>query len=217
MERRLCGVVGLAGRRVEKFEQRARRLEIVRQLDVQARQPLGRLIGEEEGRDESNESAGRRAGTADTIGRVHEHGRDGKAAEHLHQRSRAIAHARHLIGSNLDLIDPEIHLAPNLVLEPEGLDHAHPLQRLLQHQKDARAACILDVRQCPDALGEVAQHKHCSRHQQDADDGQERILVDHDSHETDQQEHVAPGSGDEQVEDRRNTHAAIGDLRHVRR
>ena len=200
MERRLCSVVGLAGRRVEKFEQRARRLEIVRQLDVQARQPLGRLIGEEEGRDESNESAGRRAGTADTIGRVHEHGRYRKAAEHLHQRSRAIAHARHLIGSNLDLIDPEIHLAPNLVLEPEGLDHAHPLQRLLQHQKDARAAGILDVRQCPDALGEIAQHKHCSRHQQDAEDGQERILMHHHGHKADQQEHVAPGSGDEQVE-----------------
>ena len=62
------------------------------------------------------------------------------AAEHLHQRCRAIAHARHLIGSDLDLIDAEVHLAPTLVLEPEGLDDPHPLQRLLQHQKDARAA-----------------------------------------------------------------------------
>ena len=103
LQRRLVVVVGLGRRAVDDLEQDAHADQAGVEIDVEARQPLGRLVGQHEGGEEREElrPASRRSRSR---GSRHRSARSaiGEAAERLHQRARAVGDARHLVGFVLD-------------------------------------------------------------------------------------------------------------------
>ena len=140
LQRRLV-VVGRLGRgRVHHLEQHAHADEMVVEFEVEPREPLGRLIGEQERGEERDEAAGRRAFVDDQIAAVDDGERDREAAERLHQRARAVGDARPLVGLVLHVGDAGVEAAAHLVFERERLDDAQALQGLLQGLDRVRAA-----------------------------------------------------------------------------
>ena len=102
-QRRLV-VVGRLGRRaVDDLEQHAHADQVAVELEIEAREPLRRLVGEQECRKEREELARRRAELDDAIAAIDDRGGDREAAERFHQRRGAVGDARPLVRLVLDL------------------------------------------------------------------------------------------------------------------
>ena len=140
LERRAVVVDGSVGGAVDDVEQDAHADQRGIEIDVEAREPLGRLVGEQERGQEREELARRRAGLDHAVAAVDHGDRDRDAAERLHQRAGAVGDARHLVGLLLELGDVGVEARAHRVLEREGLDDADALHGLLQGLEDARAA-----------------------------------------------------------------------------
>ncbi len=179
LQRRQIVVVRLARRAVDDLVEHAHADQIVVEVDIEPRQPLGRLVGEQKRREERDELARRRPGLDHAVAAVDRRQRDGEAAEHFHQRAGAVGDARHLVGFVLDLGDADVEPAPHLVLEREGLDHAHALQRFLHGLDDAGAAGELHARDAAHPADHLAQEEECRRRHDEAGERHQRILHHH--------------------------------------
>ena len=102
LERRTVVVVRFARRAIDHLVEDANAHQIVVEVDVEPRQSLGRLVGEQKRGKEGNEFARRRPGFDHAVAAVDRRQRDGKAAERFHQRAGAIGDPRHLVRFVLD-------------------------------------------------------------------------------------------------------------------
>ena len=205
LQRRQIVVVRLARRAVDDLVKHAHADEIVVEVDIEPRQPLRRLVGEQEGRHEGDEFAGRRAGLDHPIAAIDRSERDGEAAEHFHDRAGAIGDARHLVRFVLYRGHAVVEPPPHLVLEAEGLDHAHALQRFLHGLDDAGAAVELHAGDAAHAADDLAQKVEGRRRANEAEQRHRRILNHHHDAKSDQRHQIAADRGDQQID-----HAADG-------
>ena len=101
-QRRLVVVGGLARRAVDDFQQHARADQVAVEVDVEPRQPLGRLGSQQERGHEGEELAGRGAQRDHAVAAIQQAAGDREAAERFHQRAGAVGDPRHLVGVALD-------------------------------------------------------------------------------------------------------------------
>ena len=214
LQRRLVVVVRLGRRAVDDLEQDADADEARVELDVEARQPLRRLIGQHEGGEEREELPRRRAGFDHAEAAVDQRAGDGEAAERFHQRAGAMRHPRPFVGLVLELGDVGVEPPPHHVFEREGLDGADALHRLLHGLQDARAAEELVAGDAVDAADHLAQHHERGRRHDEAEKRHDRVLIDHHREQADQREQIAADRGDDQVDDLARGGCAGGQPRH---
>ena len=179
LQRRLVVVGGLGGGAVDDLQQLARADQVAVQLDVEPRQPLGRLIGQQERGQEREELARRRAHRDHAVAAIHQPARDREAAERFHQRARAVGDPRHLVGVALDRADAGVDALAHGLFERERLDGADALQRFLHGLHDVGGAGELVVREALDPLHQLAQHQHRRRRHQEAEQRHIGILHHH--------------------------------------
>ena len=170
------------------------------ELDVEPRQPLGRLVGQQECGEEGEELARRRTRLDDAIAAVDHRQRDGEAAERLHQRACAVRDPRPAVGFFFELGDVGMHARAHLVFKRERLDRAHALHRLLQALEQPRAADELAQRNMVDAANHLAQHEQRGRHDHQADQRHPRILQDHHSDQRNHRQEIAAERAGQQVQ-----------------
>ena len=183
------------------------------QVDVEPRDPLRRLVGEQERGDERDEHAGRGLEHQHAVAGIEEHDADRDAAERLHQRGRAVRHPSELVRGGLDAVDARIDPRPHDRLEVERLDDAEALDGLLHGLEDFGAAAVLRERDRPHPLDELAHPEHRRRHHHDADQRQERRLIDHHRDEAEEGQEIAPERIDQEVEHLRRRSRAERDPR----
>ena len=204
---------GSLGGEFEHFEQDAHADQSAVELDIEARQALGRLIGQEERGDEGEELARRRPGRDDAIAAIGDGHGDGDAAERFHQRRGAAGNARQLVGLVLDRRDVAVEAFAHGVFQRERLDDADALQRLLQRLDDTGAAHELAVRDPFDAADQLAQHQQSRRRHHEGEKRHQRVFDDHDGDQPDQRQQVAAERGDQEVDDLRRRRRAGGEAR----
>ncbi len=200
LQRRQVVVARLAGRAVDDLVKHTHADEIVVEVDIEPGQPLGRLIGKQEGEQERNEFARLRPGLDHAVAAVDRGERDGKTAEHFHQRTGAVGDARHLVGFMLDLADADGKPAPHLVFERECLDHSHALQGFLHGLDDARAAGELHAGDAAHPADQFAKEQKRGRRHDEAGKRHHRILHHHHDAKPDQRHQIAAYCGDEKID-----------------
>ncbi len=198
---------------VENVEQDLHAGEVVVQVDVEPRDALGRLIGEQERGDERHEFAGSGIEHQHAIAGIEKHDPDGDPAQRFHQRRRAVRYPGELVRGGLDAFDALVHARTHDRFEIERLDDAEALDRLLHRLEDLGAAAILGEHDGAHPLDQLAHTEDRRRHDHDADQRHERRLIDHDRDEPDQRQQVASQRIDQQVEDLRRRTGAEGDAR----
>ena len=171
-QRRLVVVGGFAGRAVDDFQQHPRADQLAVEVDVEPRQPLGRLGRQQEGGHEREELAGRGAERDHAVAAVQQTAGDGEAAERFHQRVGAVGDPRHLVGVALDGGDVLVDALLHRLFQRERLDGADALQRFLHGLQDVGGAGELVVGEALDALDQLAQEQHRRRHHHEADQRQ---------------------------------------------
>ena len=193
---------GLALRRraVDDIEQLADIDEVRREIDIDARKPLRRLVGEQERGNDRKEFAGQAAALEHAEARIHHRRRHREAAEHLHQRARARAHARHFVHRLLDLADMRVHACAQHVLHVEGLDHADSLNGLLHGLDDFSGADELTLHDLARAPDERAHADHRDRQGDETNKGEEGVLNDHHRDEANERQKIAADRRDEDFE-----------------
>ena len=214
LQRRLVVVVGLGRRAVDDLEQDAHADKSRVELDVEARQPLRRLIGEHEGGEEGEELPRRRAGFDDAEAAIDQRAGDGKSAQRFHQRACPVRHPRPFVRLVLQLGDVGVEPPPHHVFEREGLHGADALHRLLHGFEDARAAEELVPGNAVDAADHLAQHDERRRRHDEAEKRHDRVLIDHHREQADQRKQIAADRGDDQVDDLARGGGSGGQPRH---
>ena len=84
-------------------------------------------------------------------------------------------------------LDPRAHR----VFQIQDFDQPEPLQGLLQRAQDPDASAELGFGDFLDTAEQMAQRQDCRRENQDTDQRQDRLLRDHDDHESDERERIA--------------------------
>jgi hypothetical protein len=202
-----------ADRQVEEFEQDAHAGQPVLQFEIEPGEALGRLVGENERRDERGKPAWRAAEHEHIVAADQQHPRDRNSAEGLHQRRSAIGDARQLVGGALDFIDMRVDLRAHDVLEIECLDDLESLHRLLERLENEHVAAELRKRDAAYPLDQLAQKQHRGRKNDERGERQQRRPIDHDRAERDESEEIAAYRGDEEIEDRGGGISTIADAR----
>ncbi len=200
LQRRLVVVGMLARRAVDDFEQHAGADELAVEVDVEPRQPLGRLGRHQERGHEGEERAGRGVERDHAVAAIEQAAGDREAAEHLHQRVGAVGDAGHLVGVALDDRDVLVDALLHGVFERECLHRADALERFLHRLQDVGGAGELVEGEALDALDQLAQHQHRRRHHDEADERHHRVLPHHHADHGEQHHEVAPDGVDQHVE-----------------
>ncbi len=162
------------------------------QFDVEPRQPLGRLIGQQERGQEREELAGRRAHRDHAVAAIHQPARDRETAQRFHQRAGAVGDPRHLVGVALDRGDAGVDALAHGLFQRERLDGADALQRFLHGFQNVGGAGELVVREALDPLHQLAQHQHRRRRHHESEQRHIGILHHHDDDQPDQRQQIAP-------------------------
>ena len=193
---RVLLVVALVEEAVEHADAEQRR----RQVDMQSRHPLHRLVEHDHRGDEGKQAAGRVAADDDRIAGIEDDGGDGEAAETLHDRARARAHASELVRRLPEALDRLLLPGAHEILEREGLDDADALRGLLHRFHHLRGALELARHDLAHADADLAHAEHGERNQHQRQERQQGILRHHDDDEPDDRQRVARKCGDEKVE-----------------
>ncbi len=158
---RVLLVVALVEEAIEHADAEQRR----RQVDMQPRHPLHRLVEHDHRGDEGEQAAGRVAAEDDRIAAVEDDGGDGEAAETLHDRARARADPSELVGGLAEALDRLLLPRAHETLEREGLDDADALRGLLQRFHHLQRALELARHDLAHAHADLAHPEHGERNQ----------------------------------------------------
>ena len=199
-ERRATVFTRLGRRGVDDVEQDANPDEAGVEVDVEAREALGRFVGEHECGEEGEKLTGRCAGFEHAVAAVNQGACDGEAAECLHHGARAIGDARPFVRFQLEGGNIGLEPLTHDILQRKRLDDTDTLYRLLHGFEDARAAGELVFCNAVDAADHLAQNDECRRHDNETEQRHYRVLPKHHRDEADQQEQIAAERGKNQVE-----------------
>ena len=176
-------------------------VEAPRERDLHVGQPLGRLVGQQEGCHESHELAWRLAVGHRLPARIDDHRGDHDAAQRLHQRARQPADAGDRVAAGLDVGDGSAEPRPHLRFQVEGLHRADPLACLLNRRDHAGHPLDLGIGQLAKAADDLLRAEHDHRPHQKGDQAQQRILVDHHRHQPKQRQQVSGQARGHEVEE----------------
>ena len=96
---------------VDDVEQDAHADQPAVEVDIEPGKPLGRLVGQHEGREEREELTGSCSGLDHAEAAVDQRAGDRESAERLHQRARAVGDARPLVRFVLEVGDTSVEAA----------------------------------------------------------------------------------------------------------
>ena len=196
-------VIGrLARRAVDDLEQDAHADQPAVELDVEPRQALGRLIGQQEGGDEGEELAGRRARSRSRGSRYRSMAMAmATAAERLHQRRGAVGHARHLV---------RLRARPRRRCGRSVRAWSSSSVKALTMRMPCSVSCSVSRIRVPpwnwlrpdgvDAADQLAQDEERRRRDHEAEERHQRVFHDHHGNQPDQRQKVAADRGDQQVD-----------------
>ena len=145
-----------------------------RQIDVQPRHALHRLVEHDDRSDEGKEAS--RGVAADDHGEAaveHDCG-DGESAQAFHYGAGARTDARELVRRRLEAADRPGLAAAHEVFEGEGLDDADALRRLLQRLHHLHRALELARHDLAHADADLAHPDRGERHEHEREDSKAR-------------------------------------------
>ena len=196
----LVGQLALLVGLVEKIVQHPDAEQRRREVDVQARQPLHRLVDHDHRGDEREQGARRLAAVDHRAAAVEHDGGDGEAGEALHHRARARADPRELVGGAWKLSIAARLTFAHEAFEGERFDDADALRGLLQRFHDRHRALEFVGHDLAHADADLAHGEGGDGHEDQRDRREQRVAHDHDDDQADEGQQVAPDRRDEQVE-----------------
>src|SRR5580693_9831747 len=173
---RVLLVVALVEEAVEHADAEQRR----RQVDMQPRHPLHRLIEHDHRSDKGKEAPGWIATKNDGVAAVKDDGGYGEAAETLHDRARTRAHASELVRRLPEALDRAALPLAHEILEGERLNDANALRGLLHRFHHLRGALELARHDRAHANADLAHPDHAEWNQHQRQERKQRILRHHD-------------------------------------
>src|SRR4029078_11028719 len=112
------------------------------------------------------------------------------------------ADASHLVRIRFQRCDVGMEAVPQTRFQGQRLDHADALDHLLHGLDGSRTAVPLSQRYCFDSARQLAQAYRHWRNHDEADEGEQRILIDHDAKKTNQSEEVTTQRIDDETDDK---------------
>ena len=184
-------VVAGAIRQVENIEQDFDTGQRVAEIDIEARDPLGGLIGEQECRDERQELARRLVEHDNRVPAADQDAADHNAAERFHHRRRPVHDSRKLVAGAFDVHRVFADTPAHFLFEVESLHDPQTLNRFLQGLGDACAARKFGLGDASHALCEMTHDEDGRPHQQERDQREQRRLKHHDREQARQRHDIA--------------------------
>ena len=201
LELRRSGRIFLEIALVEEVVEHADAEQRRRQVDMEPRHALHRLVQHDDRGDEGEEASRRVAADDHGEAAVEHDGGDGEAAEALHDRAGARTDAGELVGRRLEAADRAGLTVAHEVLQGERLDDADALRGLLQRFHHLHRALELARHDLAHAEADLAHPDRGEGHEHQGERREQGVLRHHHDHEPDDGQRVARQRRDEEVED----------------